>query len=981
MRGCRRCRLRVRDDGLRLGPGVVGRRLGDGSRHRLRHGSCRCVGGDLRGLRRPRNVVEFELGLRAVRTIRIGGLVALGRVAGLVIAVAIERVLRVERIHAVRTRATTATATAAAAATAGTVLALARIGGIRRFHLFDRRGGGIGFHRGRAHRLDRVDRALKLGGGNGRTRRGADQCLVGLRCRYRLCLARRRGGVTRRLRGGCGRGGCAVARLATPGAFATSRLWLRGRLRRRGIRLHTLGLRLARLVLTLLRRLGLAALCLLRVLRARLGGLRTRLATRIAILAAATASALVATLATTIATRLRRPRRDRGGRRRLPAEEAQDALDHAHRMRRRRDRRGRGRNRRHRCRLARLAQRRRLRGLDVGDRGRRRNVEVRLGQRMRRQLARRAALVARTARFLAKLVLADARDLEVRRLELVVGDDDDGRIVALLDLGQRAALLVEQVVGDLGRGLHQHLSGVVLHRMLFGQAQYRKRKRFDAAHAPMALAARADDLARFAQRRTQALAAQFEQAEARDAADLHARAVVAQGVGQPVLDLALVLGGRHVDEVDDHQATEVAQAHLPRDFLGRLEVRVERGLLDVAALGGARRVHVDRGQRLGLVDHQRAAGGQLHRALVGRLDLRLDLVAIEQRNVIGVVLELADVVRHDLLHELARLRIHLGRVDEHFADVRAHVVAQRADDQARFLVDQEGRRLRKRGVADGAPDLQQVVEVPLQLFGIAAHAGGADDHPHVVGDVQRIHRLLELGAVVALDAARHATRRRRVRHQHHVAAGQRDERGERSALVAALFLVDLHDDFLALLEEFLQPGLVGVDARLEVVAGNFLERQEAVAIAAVLDERRLQRGLEPRDPALVDVRLLLFLGRLFDVDVVQVLAVDDRDAQFFRLRRIDEHALHCSSVLARIRATAPWRRLWARASVARVARARAPIQRCTPRRAAGALVRETRCETLGPAAASVERRRRTGRMSSHDGVTRRARAGFAGARC
>ena len=45
--------------------------------------------------------------------------------------------------------------------------------------------------------------------------------------------------------------------------------------------------------------------------------------------------------------------------------------------------------------LARLAQRRGLRRLDVGDRGRRRNVEVRLGQRMRRQLARRTEPVDR----------------------------------------------------------------------------------------------------------------------------------------------------------------------------------------------------------------------------------------------------------------------------------------------------------------------------------------------------------------------------------------------------------------------------------------------------------------------------------------------------------------------------------------------------------------------------------------------------------
>ena len=51
----------------------------------------------------------------------------------------------------------------------------------------------------------------------------------------------------------------------------------------------------------------------------------------------------------------------------------------------------------------------------------------------------------------------------------------------------------------------------------------------------------------------------------------------------------------------------------------------------------------------------------------------------------------------------------------------------------------------------------------------------------------------QLVAVLALDAARDAAAARVVRHQHEVAAGERDERGQRRALVAALFLLDLDD--------------------------------------------------------------------------------------------------------------------------------------------------------------------------------------------
>ncbi len=65
-------------------------------------------------------------------------------------------------------------------------------------------------------------------------------------------------------------------------------------------------------------------------------------------------------------------------------------------------------------------------------------------------------------------------------------------------------------------------------------------------------------------------------------ADLDARLVLAHGVAQAVFDVALVLLRLHVDEVDDDQPADVAQAQLARDLVGRLEVGVERRGLDVA---------------------------------------------------------------------------------------------------------------------------------------------------------------------------------------------------------------------------------------------------------------------------------------------------------------------------------------------------------------------------------------------------------------
>ncbi len=157
----------------------------------------------------------------------------------------------------------------------------------------------------------------------------------------------------------------------------------------------------------------------------------------------------------------------------------------------------------------------------------------------------------------------------------------------------------------------------------------------------LARAARTDDLAGFAQRGTQALARHFQQAEARDTADLHPGAIHPQGIAQPVFHFALVFGGLHIDEVDDDQAAQVAQPQLAGDFIGRFQIGIQRGFLDVAALGGARRVDVDGDQRFGMVDDDGAARGQGHFALEGRFDLAFDLVTREQRYRVVVTLQLA----------------------------------------------------------------------------------------------------------------------------------------------------------------------------------------------------------------------------------------------------------------------------------------------------------------------------------------------------
>ncbi len=342
--------------------------------------------------------------------------------------------------------------------------------------------------------------------------------------------------------------------------------------------------------------------------------------------------------------------------------------------------------------------------------------------------------------------------------------------------------------------------------------------------------------------------------------------------------------------------TQVAQSHLARDLVGRFEVGACRGFLDVAAARRARRVHVDRHQRLGVIDDDRAARRQRYRARERGLDLVLDLEAREQRRVVAITLHAMRRLGHHVRHELQRLVVDVVGVDQDLADVGREVVADRADHERAFLIDQERALAGLCGAVDRAPQLEHVVQVPLQLGCAAPDAGGARDQAHAFGVVELVEVFLQLLAVFALDAARHAAAARIVRHQHQVAPGQGDEGRQRSALVAALLLFDLHEQRVAFLDRVLDARRAHVDTFAEEIARDLLERQEAVPVFTVVDKTGFERRLDSRHDGFVDIAFALFATFDLGFEVEQFLAVDDGQTPLFGLRRVDQHAFHrCSS--------------------------------------------------------------------------------------
>ena len=251
--------------------------------------------------------------------------------------------------------------------------------------------------------------------------------------------------------------------------------------------------------------------------------------------------------------------------------------------------------------------------------------------------------------------------------------------------------------------------------------------------------------------------------------------------------------------------------------------------------------------------------------------------------------QFGEVVRHHLLDETPGAVEQFAVVDDDFGDVGGQVVANRAHQQVAFLIDQARRGQVGRGGLNGRPQLQQEVQVPLQFLGTAVDAGGARNQRMLVADIQVGEDALQVAALFVGHAARDSAALGVVRHQHQETPGQTDEGGQRRAFAAALVLVDLHQHLLAL-ADFL------VDARAaerrfgivlaEVAAVDFLHRQEALALGAVVDERRLQARLDAGDHAFVDVAFFLGAHRGFDVEVDELLAVDDGHAQLFRVGRV-----------------------------------------------------------------------------------------------
>ena len=127
----------------------------------------------------------------------------------------------------------------------------------------------------------------------------------------------------------------------------------------------------------------------------------------------------------------------------------------------------------------------------------------------------------------------------------------------------------------------------------------------------------------------ESLAGHFHQAERRDGENLRFGFVSFETVLHHLVDGFAVAFCLHVDEVDDDESADIAQADLASDLGGGFEVGLEDGFIEVFGALVTAGIDVDGDHGLGFVDDEVAAAWEPDLAEEGVIDLFLYAEVVE----------------------------------------------------------------------------------------------------------------------------------------------------------------------------------------------------------------------------------------------------------------------------------------------------------------------------------------------------------------
>ncbi len=306
----------------------------------------------------------------------------------------------------------------------------------------------------------------------------------------------------------------------------------------------------------------------------------------------------------------------------------------------------------------------------------------------------------------------------------------------------------------------------------------------------------------------------------------------------------------HVDKVDHQEPREAPKHRLTGDLLSGLDVGPERCFLGVL-LPDPPRIYVNGHKGLGAIQDDAAPRGEIHLAEEHLPDLALHIVAGEKGQVVLVELHHPAGPRHNRGKEVLDLLIEIRLVHPDLGHIGGEVFPEEADSDA--LVPKELSRGLGRfalGV-DRIPQPHQLVHVPDQvLLSGDVHRGGPGDHPEALGNLEARHHVPEtcpmlLGELLA-DAETGSPG-----HQHQEPPRQTHRGGQGGALLVDRVLGHLDHQLPTGLEDLLDAGMRRVP--LENIPAQVLDREEPLPYPAILQEGRLEGGVDRGDAGLVHV--------------------------------------------------------------------------------------------------------------------------------
>src|SRR5882724_176311 len=200
-----------------------------------------------------------------------------------------------------------------------------------------------------------------------------------------------------------------------------------------------------------------------------------------------------------------------------------------------------------------------------------------------------------------------------------------------LQFAESRRLLVQQALDHVLMGEDHQLLTLELARLTHNFTKYLVAHRFGRLHETPSFTGGTRLAQQMFQTFTRSLARHFDQSQGRYRRDIRLHVIVAQRPLQGLNDLPAMFRLLHVDEVDDDDAAEIAQAQLPRNGHSRLQIGAENGLFQISVADESARVDVDGGHRFRLVDDEIPARLERYLAIQGLLNFLLDMVQLEQR--------------------------------------------------------------------------------------------------------------------------------------------------------------------------------------------------------------------------------------------------------------------------------------------------------------------------------------------------------------